>query len=271
MLQHIPDFDAIKEIYTLECEDDIAQAAILDVAGVRPHFARKIQIGHRGILPRSDLILLAAGVKSMAGESPQDVLETNIRLIDEIFQGVILKPSAILVTIPGPVELLAMYLSIGLKHPPEKVLGFGGDLDLNRLHYILTDMGIQSHEAHVVGEHGARVIPIYEGERSYAEAARRVRGFLSSIDRLAGVKRNLASAPLLARLIESLLGDEARIHHVANPHPDHGVWLTWPYHIQRQGVVRVQPLVLPAQAEEELKTLVETRQRDERELEDLMR
>lgn len=270
LLQHLAILDPISRVYAYDQDDHIVRAAQMDLAGVHPAFARKIKIGDRSALEQADLIVMTAGAKSSIDQSEQDVLRMNKTILDEVFGEASLKPSAIVAAIPGPVEVLAEYLCRLLDHPPEQVLGFGGDLDLNRLRYVLAAKDIPAQDASVVGEHGPRAIPIYRGEEAYREVANQVRNFLASIGQLAGVKRNLATAPLLARLIGDMLEDAGAVHCIANPHPEYGLWLTWPFHVNRGGAGKMVPLQLEPRAAADLHDLVEARRREEYELEAIL-
>jgi malate/lactate dehydrogenase len=270
LLQQLAGLDRITRIYAFDRDDDIVRAAIMDVAGVHPQLAHKIEGGDRTALSGADLVVMTAGAKSKAGQTRADVLRTNKAILDDVFYNATLKHTAIVLTIPGPVEVLAMYLSRLLDHPPQQVLGFGGDLDLNRLRYVLLGRGASTKGASIVGEHGSRAIPIYGGVQAYDEVADRVQNFLSSIDRLAGVKRNLATAPLLARLTRSILEDSDAVHCVANPHPEYGLWLTWPFRVNQRGADRMVAMKLEPNAGGDLQALIETRRREEAELEKIL-
>lgn len=84
------------------------------------------------------------------------------------------KSTAILVCLATPVDDITAHIQrrYGLPHP--QVLEFGGDLDRNRLAYLLSQRQIPTGGIGVVGEHGKNTIPVYSGERNYEEVTKRV-------------------------------------------------------------------------------------------------
>ncbi len=70
-----------------------------------------------------------------------------------------------------------------------------------------------------MGEHGHRTIPVYNSEEKYDEASSKVGFFLADIGKLAGVKRNLATAPLMANLIRSVTEDRGDVHYISGYSP----------------------------------------------------
>ena len=80
---------------------------------------------------------------------------------------------------------------------------------------------------------------------------------MANIGKLAGQKRNLATGPLLADLLRSVVQEKEDIHYVSGYHPDYGIYLTWPFHVGRYGAVDPLLISLPLQAQKEFDELVE--------------
>ncbi len=220
-LEHVAVFDTI----TVR-----ARAALLDVASHLPDRARLVSIEDREALGEADLVVITAGYKTSADYSRADERRENRLIIGEILSGIYLKKTALVIAIPGPVEYIAAIVqqSTGLSH--RQVIGFGGDLDRNRLAYLMERKGIDIHHAHVIGEHGQRAIPVLEDESEYDQLADGVRTYLGRIAFLSGDKRNLATAPLLAGLIEDVMQDTKTLHTVAGYHPKYQVLLNMAVH-----------------------------------------
>ena len=108
----------------------------------------------------------------------------------------------------------------------------------------------------MVGEHGKNTVSVYAGENDYDEVARKVGNFLGDITAQGGRPRNLATGPLLARLVESIVTDSNRVHYVCGYHPDYRLYLTWPFRIGRKGVVGPEPVTLLPRSKEQLQALV---------------
>lgn len=110
--------------------------------------------------------------------------------------------------------------------PVSRVLGFGGDVDRNRLASILLRRGKPAGDINLVGEHGKKAIPVYPGEEDYAEIASQVRSYLATIIELTGPPKNLATTVLLGQLVDSIATDAQRVHNVCGYHPEFGLYLT---------------------------------------------
>ena len=181
----------------------------------------------------------------------------NIEAMNKILDSAPVKASAILIGLATPVDDITAHIQKRSGQPYPQVFGFGGDLDRNRLAYVLSEHRIPTQGIGVVGEHGKNTIPLYPGETDYEEVQKRVGSFLGDITAQGGRPRNLATGPLLARLAESVITDSNRVHYVCGYHPEYKLYLTWPFRIGRKGVVGPEPVTLFPRAKERLKALVD--------------
>lgn len=258
LLQYIANLSGVDKIWAVDVTDDHVEAAIMDVVGVEPQGARKICGTTSNLcLNEGDIVLFTAGVKIGPGETPKDAARKNFTIVTQTLEGIQLKKSAIFITLPSPVDQIATFIQRKTLLSPSQVIGFGGNLDLNRLVYTLESQGIDATEAAIVGEHGPRTIPVYKTEENYTAVAHKVRNFLANIGKLAGQKRNLATGSLLADLIRSVVQEKGDMHYVSGYHPDYGIYLTWPFHVGRYGAVDPLLMSLPPQAQREFDELVE--------------
>ena len=269
LLQHIADFPGVEKIWGVDITDNHVQAAVMDVAGLKPHGARKIRGSTSSdCLSEGDIILFTVGVKTGPGETAQDAAKKNLAMIAQTLEGVQLKDSAIVITLPSPVDRIATFIQRKTGLAPRQIIGFGGSLDLNRLIYTLESRGIDSAGAGIIGEHGPRTIPVYGGEQDFDGVAHQVRNFLADIGKLAGQKRNLATAPLLADLMQSIVEDREDAFYVSGHHPDHGLYLTWSFQIGKKGVGAPASMALPPRAQKEFEALIEQKKAEAAAMED---
>ena len=268
LLQYIAGMPSIDGIFAIGREgfDAKVKAAILDVAGYKPRDAHKIIGANRSSLKEADIIVMTAGFKAEKGESPRETMKRNLSIVDHNLEGVKVKDSAIIINIGGPIEIVTSYLQRKSELSQAQVMGFGGDLDFNRLIYVLEERGFEAKGTAIVGEHGLRTIPVYDGGRDYDVISIKVRCFLEEIGELSGQKRNLATAPLLANLIRDVIEDTGRIHYISGYHHDYHRYITWPYRIGRRGILEPERLVLPSRAKRELDSLLELKDKEERDL-----
>ena len=257
LLFHLAEVPSIDQILVMNLQEEWSRAAIMDVASARPKEAHRCEVASFARLGEADIVVMTSGAQMKEGQTGTDVRDTNIQIMSSILGCAPLKPTAIVIGLATPVDEVTQHIQSHTGLPHRQVFGFGGDLDRNRLAYVLRERGLPVEGIHVVGEHGARVIPVYGGEREYEEVARRVRHFLADITAQGGSPRNLATGLLLARLIDSVINDRGRQCHVSGYHPKYQMYLTWAYRVGRQGVVTPESVTLLPNAKKDLEKLIE--------------
>ena len=249
----------VNEVLVMSRSGDVAMAAILDVVSASPLGGAKMSVAPYKRISDADIVVLTSGVQMAKGETASDVLQPNMEIADSILASGTLKPSAIVICMATPVDYVTVYVQKKTGLPRNQVFGFGGDLDRNRLEYVLRRAGKIATDVSIVGEHGANAIPIYPGESDYTDVAKGVRKFLSTITSYAGETRNLASGDLLGKLVGAVVDDTKTVHHVCGYHPAYGVYLTWPFKIGRTGIGEAVQIELQDNARRDLESLVSTR------------
>ena len=250
---------AVERVLVMSRKKETALAAILDVAGANPRGASKMTHAPYEDISQADIVVLTAGVQMEKGQTANDVLKPNLKIAETVLSAGSLKKSAIVICLATPVDYLTVYVQKRSKLAAKQVFGFGGDLDRNRLEFVLRCDGKAAYNAAVVGEHGANVIPVYAGESEYAAVAQRLRKFLMTISSHAGQTRNLATGVLLGELIRAIVDDSGHIHYVCGWHPQYRVYLTWPFLIGRKGIIQPAPVDLQGNALKDLEKLVASR------------
>jgi len=261
LLFHLVNVPSVDEILVMSTQDDRSKAAIMDVASAKPEAALRCSAASFRRINESDILLLTSGVQMKEGETGRDVLAANIGVMNGILDTASLKASAILIGLATPVDDITAHIQRRYNLPHQQVFGFGGDLDRNRLAYVLRQRGFRAEGIAVVGEHGRNTIPVYPGEADYEEVAGRVGKFLGAITAHAGRPRNLATGWLMARLAESILTDSNRVHYVCGYHPDYELYLTWPFRIGKKGIAGPEPVTLSPRSKERLETLIAIKRR----------
>ena len=115
-------------------------------------------------LRRCDVILIAAGKRRAAGDSPEDLFGHNRPLIQEIaaaFSGA----STLFIVASEPVDLLTTELARLMRLPFSRVLGLGGVLDSYRVRHTLGEaMQVNPDyiRSQVVGPHGRGLQPLWD-------------------------------------------------------------------------------------------------------------
>lgn len=256
LLMHLAALEDLNQILVMDVEPGWSRAAVMDVASAHPTDVERFRIAAYPELDQANLIILTSGAQMAEDETAQDVHQKNVRISNAILDQAELSPQAIIIALATPVDAITAHIQQRYDRPASRVMGFGGDLDRNRLVYTLRQRGFDFEEAGVVGEHGARVIPYYPSERSYDEVAHQVRTFLKDITAQGGRPRNLATGLLLSRLIDDLIHDRKRVHFVCGRHPKYDRHLTWPFEINRAGLGDPQKPDLGVRATQELTDLL---------------
>ncbi len=249
----------IEKILVMSRNENSATAAIMDVASAHPKGAEKMRYAPYDKLADADILISTAGVQMQPGQTAKDVFVPNINISESILKAENIKDSAILICLATPVDDVTPYLQRKSKLPMNQVFGFGGDLDKNRLEYILDQHNAHTSKAQIIGEHGRNTIPVYPHEKEYENIAPELRGFLGKITRLAGETRNLATGTLLAKLVNCIVTDAKQIHYVCGYHKEYDVYLTWPFLVGREGIIRPENVKLEAKATNDFEKLVSSR------------
>jgi L-lactate dehydrogenase len=249
----------VDQVLVMSRRKETAVAAILDVAGANPKGAYKMAYAPYESVSEADIIVITAGVQMEKGQAANDVLKPNVKIAEFVLASGSLKRSAIVICLATPVDYVTVHMQKKTKMPRHQIFGFGGDLDRNRLEYVLRCDGKNPHNARLVGEHGGNAIPVYDGEEDYSAVAQRVRKFLLTITTHAGETRNLATGELLGNLVRSIVDDTGQTHYVCGYHAALGVYLTWPFIVGRRGIIGPGKVELQTHAASDLEKLVSTR------------
>ncbi|MFT6166645.1 MAG: L-lactate dehydrogenase [Vicingaceae bacterium] len=145
--------------------DEQAEGAFLDLAHSLPLYPQKeLHINNEELFCAADFIFFTAGTPNVTGSSRLSTAQQNSQLAREIFENRTLKPTAYIIIITNPVDIIthAVYQFSGL--PSNQVLGTGTFLDSVRLgHYLssVSNYAATDFKVLVLGEHGSSQVPIY--------------------------------------------------------------------------------------------------------------
>jgi L-lactate dehydrogenase len=151
-----------REIVMVDINRERAQAEADDIFHAVP-FAHSLRVTAGGYadLAGSRVVILAAGVSMVPGESRLQLLGRNAGIFRQVVPSVLEHaPDAILVVATNPVDVMTyMAARYAGEHgvPPTRVLGSGTTLDTARFRVLLgRHLGVDPQHIHgyVVGEHG---------------------------------------------------------------------------------------------------------------------
>jgi L-lactate dehydrogenase len=148
-----------EEIVITDLNTDLAKGQVLDLVHGFPYYPTvKIRFGAKEDFADSNIIVITAGAKQQSGESRLDLLQKNVRIIENIVDDVVAQNSpAILIVVSNPVDILTYFAWRRSSWPRHRVIGSGTVLDSARLRYLLSEhcqVNVQNVHAYILGEHG---------------------------------------------------------------------------------------------------------------------
>ena len=162
MLKEIAD-----EIALVDLDDKRSNAEVLDIRhGFAEVSKTVVKKGTYADCKDSDIIVITAGVACKVGESRNDLLLKNSKIMESICNEIkSTGTNAIVVVVSNPVDVLANHVAKFLQMPKGRVFGTGCTLDTSRMVALLADKlnkPLSSIVAPVVGEHGDEQIVLWD-------------------------------------------------------------------------------------------------------------
>ena len=115
-------------------------------------------------IKNSDVIIITAGVPRKPGMSRDDLLGINLKIIKQVSEGIKQHaPSAFVICITNPLDVMVMALQKYSGLPTNKVVGMAGILDSSRFKLFLSlelNVPVKEIEAMVMGGHGDTMVPL---------------------------------------------------------------------------------------------------------------
>jgi L-lactate dehydrogenase len=261
-----------REIVLVDLDEARAEGEAMDLGHAVP-LASPVHIlsGGYADAARADIVVIAAGVGGVNGETRLELLDRNAhvardivrRLMDEGFDGILLMTT-------NPVDVLAQVAQEESGLSAARVLGSGTVLDTSRLRALLGEaLGVdpRSVHAYIIGEHGDSEVAAWSSAHvagvpltaswgaglDFDDLLSRVRRAASMIIKRKGYT-SFAIGSSVARICRAVLGDERTVLPVSTmttgQHGIEGVYLSLPCVVGRGGVERVIELSLsPAEKE----------------------
>ena len=156
-----------QQIVLIDLDEQYAKGVALDIQETSPvyHFDADL-IGASDIanIKDSNIVIITAGTPRKPGMDRADVLAINLKIIDEIMDGVIKHaPDAYVIVVSNPVDVLTYYANRKANWPRNRIMGQAGILDSMRLSSFIameTGYSINDIQAMVLGGHGDTMVPL---------------------------------------------------------------------------------------------------------------
>jgi len=112
----------------------------------------------------ADVVIVTAGVPRKPGMSRDDLLEINLKVMEQVGAGIAkYAPNAFVVCITNPLDAMVWALQKFSGLPTNKVVGMAGVLDSSRFVHFIADelkVSVEDVNAFVLGGHGDTMVPL---------------------------------------------------------------------------------------------------------------
>ncbi len=112
----------------------------------------------------ANVVIVTAGVPRKPGMSRDDLLEINLKVMEQVGAGIAkYAPDAFVICITNPLDAMVWALQRFSGLPANKVVGMAGVLDGSRFrHFIAAELGVSIEDvtAFVLGGHGDSMVPL---------------------------------------------------------------------------------------------------------------
>ena len=138
---------------------DIAQSAVTQSFDVKMKGTSEYKD-----IEGADVVIVTAGVPRKPGMSRDDLLEINLKVMEQVGAGIAkYAPNAFVICITNPLDAMVWALQKFSGLPKSHVVGMAGVLDSSRFRYFLADefkVSVEDVSAMTLGGHGDDMVPM---------------------------------------------------------------------------------------------------------------
>jgi malate dehydrogenase len=166
-LAHLVGLKELGDVVLFDIVEGIPGGKSLDISqsgAVEGFDAKYKPTNAYGDIEGADVIIITAGVPRRPGMSRDDLLSTNIKVMEQAGAGIKkYAPNAFVIVITNPLDAMVWALQKACGLPANKVIGMAGVLDTGRFRTFLAEelkVSVQDVNALVLGGHGDDMVPI---------------------------------------------------------------------------------------------------------------
>jgi len=166
-LAHLISIKELADVVLFDVAEGLAKGKALDIAqstSVDGFNVNLIGTNNYDETKNSDVVIITAGVPRKPGMSRDDLLGTNLKIIEQVAEGIKKNsPNAFVICITNPLDIIVMALQKYSGLPTNKVVGMAGILDSSRFKYFLSQelkVPTKSINTLVLGGHGDTMVPM---------------------------------------------------------------------------------------------------------------
>ncbi len=166
-LAHLIGLKELGDVVLFDIMEGMPQGKALDIAESSP--VDGFNANFRGANDYADIkganvVIVTAGIPRKPGMSRDDLLETNLKVMEQVGAGIKkYAPDAFVICITNPLDAMVWALQRVTGLPKGQVVGMAGVLDSSRFRYFLAqefDVSVEDVTTCVLGGHGDTMVPL---------------------------------------------------------------------------------------------------------------
>ena len=166
-LAHLIGLKELGDVVLFDIMEGLPQGKALDLAESSP--VDGFDAAYQGVndyadIKGADVVIVTAGVPRKPGMSRDDLLEINLKVMEQVGAGIKKYASnAFVICITNPLDAMVWALQRVTGLPKNQVVGMAGVLDSSRFRYFLArefDVSVEDVSAFVLGGHGDTMVPL---------------------------------------------------------------------------------------------------------------
>ena len=141
-LAHLISIKELADVVLFDVAEGLAKGKALDIAqstSISGSYIDLTGTSYYEDTKNSDVVIVTAGIPRKPGMSRDDLLETNLKIIKQVAEGIKkTSPNAFVICITNPLDIIVMALQKYSGLPTNMVIGMAGILDSSRFKYFLS-------------------------------------------------------------------------------------------------------------------------------------
>lgn len=165
-LAHLAGLKELGDVVLFDIQEGIPDGKALDIAQAAPvdgFDAKFFGAQSYETISGADVVIVTAGVARKPGMSRDDLLEINLKVMEQVGAGIKkYAPEAFVICITNPLDAMVWALQRFSGLPANMVVGMAGVLDSSRFRHFLAEefnVSVEDVTAFVLGGHGDTMVP----------------------------------------------------------------------------------------------------------------